>query len=100
MNIVGNDLRDILDSSIAQSSVKWGMGGGAATSLLGSLSSNDLMVIAGLLFTCFGFVVNTYFQYRRNKRAELDVQERRKREEEEHRLRVQLMEKQLHGYEQ
>ena len=48
---MGDDLQDISDALIANSSVKWGMGGGAATSIFGSLSNNDLLVITGILTT-------------------------------------------------
>lgn len=67
---MGDDLRDFSDALIANSSVKWGMGGGAATSIFGSLSNNDVLVIVGILTTALGFVVNLVYQYKRNKRAE------------------------------
>lgn len=67
---MGGDLRDISDALIANSSVKWGMGGGAATSIFGSLSDNDVLVIIGTLTTALGFIVNLIYQYKRNKRAE------------------------------
>ena len=55
---MSGDLRDISDALIANSSVKWGMGGGAATSIFGSLSNNDALVIIGTLTTALGFIVN------------------------------------------
>ena len=58
---MGDDLQDISDALIANSSVKWGMGGGAATSIFGSLSNNDLLVITGILTTGLGFLVNLVF---------------------------------------
>lgn len=64
------DLRDFSDALTASSSVKWGMGGGAATSIFGSLSNNDLLVIIGIVTTGLGFCVNLFYQYKRNKRAE------------------------------
>ena len=67
---MSGDLRDISDALIANSSVKWGMGGGAATSIFGSLSNNDALVIIGTLTTALGFIVNLVYQYKRNKRAE------------------------------
>lgn len=67
---MGDDLQDISDALIANSSVKWGMGGGAATSIFGSLSNNDLLVITGILTTGLGFLVNLVYQYKRNKRTE------------------------------
>lgn len=67
---MGDDLKDISDALIANSSVKWGMGGGAATSIFGSLSNNDLLVIIGIVTTALGFLVNLGYQYKRDKRAE------------------------------
>lgn len=88
---LSTDIKDLSDALVASSSVKWGMGGGAATSLLGSISSNDWMVIAGIVFTAFGFVVNTYYQHKRNKLAEIAA----KQEEEEHRKRMELLQQQI-----
>lgn len=65
-----HDLRDFSDALVANSSVKWGMGGGAATSIFGSLSNNDVLVIIGIITTALGFLVNLFYQYKRNKRAE------------------------------
>ena len=79
-----HDLRDFSDALVAQSSVKWGMGGGAATSIFGSLSNNDLLVIIGIVTTGLGFLVNLFYQYKRNKRAE-----------EAHILQKQLLEAQI-----
>lgn len=81
---MSGDLRDISDALIANSSVKWGMGGGAATSIFGSLSGNDVLVIIGTLTTALGFIVNLIYQYKRNKRAE-----------EVNRLQKQLLEAQI-----
>lgn len=79
-----NDLRDFSDALTASSSVKWGMGGGAATSIFGSLSNNELLVIIGIATTALGFCVNLYYQYKRNKRAE-----------EYYKLQKQLLEQQI-----
>lgn len=65
-----NELRDFSDALVAQSSVKWGMGGGALTSIMGSLSDNHMLVITGTVVTGLGFLVNLFYQYKRNKRAE------------------------------
>lgn len=78
------DIQDFSDALIAQSSVKWGMGGGAATSIFGTLSNNDVLVIIGIITTGLGFIVNLYYQYKRNKRAE-----------EAHKLQKQLLETQI-----
>lgn len=79
-----SDLRDYADAMTAHSSVKWGMGGGAVTSIFGTLSNNDILVIFGIITTGLGFCVNLYYQYKRNKRAE-----------EQHQLQKKLLEAQL-----
>lgn len=53
-----------LASSIASKS----MGGGAATSVLGWISSNEGIALIGLGITVAGFIVNFIFQFRRDKR--------------------------------
>ena len=63
------DLTDVTDAAFANTSVKQGMGGGAATSVFGYLSSSDLLVILGVVTTVFGFITNLIFQQRRDKRA-------------------------------
>ena len=62
-----HDLRDFSDALVANSSVKWGMGGGAVTSIFGSFSNNDLLVIIGCITTGLGFLVNLFYQYKRIK---------------------------------
>lgn len=79
-----DDLKDYSDALVANSSVKWGMGGGAATSIFGSLANNDTLVFLGVITTALGFLVNLYYQYRRNKRAE-----------ETHQLQKKLLEAQI-----
>lgn len=79
-----HDLRDFSDALVANSSVKWGMGGGAVTSIFGSFSNNDLLVIIGCITTGLGFLVNLFYQYKRNKRAE-----------EAHVLQKKILEEQL-----
>ncbi len=78
------DLRDFSDALVANSSVKWGMGGGAATSIVGSLSNNEVLTIIGVATTGIGFLVNLFYQHKRNKRAE-----------EVHQLQKQLLEAQI-----
>lgn len=85
---MGDDL-EIYDAVIANSSVKWGMGGGAATSIFGTLSNNDLLVFVGIITTALGFLVNLVFQYKRNKRAE-----------EAHRLQKELLLTQIENEQQ
>lgn len=78
------DFKDYSDALVANSSVKWGMGGGAATSIFGTLADNNVLVFVGVVTTALGFMVNLYYQYRRNKRAE-----------EAHKLQLQLIEAQI-----
>lgn len=77
------ELHDI-DASLANASVKWGMGGGSLTSIFGYLSSSDLLMIVGVITTALGFMVNLVFQYRRDVRAK-----------EEHELKKKLLESQI-----
>lgn len=78
---------DLYDSIIANSSVKWGMGGGAVTSIVGGLSSNDLLVIIGVITTALGFCVNLYYQRKRELRAK-----------ETHELQKKLLEAQINEH--
>jgi len=47
-----------------------GMGGGAATSMLGWLTSNEAIALIGISITILGFVVNLIFQIRRDLREQ------------------------------
>ena len=78
------NLTDLTDASIANNSVKWGMGGGSVTSIFGFLSNSDLLMIIGVLTTALGFVVNLYYQYRRDARAKA-----------EHELQMALLKSQI-----
>ncbi len=78
------DLKDFSDALVANTSVKWGMGGGAVKSIFGALSDNEILAALGVITTALGFIVNLFFQYRRNKRAE-----------ETHLLQKQLLEAQI-----
>lgn len=75
---------DLSDALLANSSVKWGMGGGAATSIVGGLSSNDLLVMVGVATTFLGFCVNLFYQHKREVRAK-----------ENHALQKKLLEMQI-----
>ncbi len=56
------------DIAIASMTTKYGMGGGVLTSIIGWLSSNEAVVIVGVVVTILGFVINLIFQIRRDKR--------------------------------
>ncbi len=56
------------DIAIASMTTKYGMGGGVLTSLIGWLSSNEAVVIIGIIVTLLGFIINLIFQIKREKR--------------------------------
>lgn len=58
----------INDIAIESMTAKYGMGGGVVTSVIGWLSSNEAVVLIGVLVTVLGFLVNLIFQVRRDKR--------------------------------
>lgn len=58
----------INDTTIANFTAKYGMGGGALTSVIGWLSSSEAVVLIGVIVTILGFLVNLIFQVRRDKR--------------------------------
>lgn len=45
-----------------------GMSGGAATSMLGWMTSNEGIALIGITITLLGFIVNFVFQIRRDRR--------------------------------
>ena len=53
---------------IATSIASKSMGGGAATSVLGWISSNEGIALIDLGITVLGFIVNFVFQFRRDRR--------------------------------
>ena len=64
-------------------------GGGA--SVLGVLASIDWLAFAGLFIAIAGFLLNAYFQYKRNKREELESLLRIKREQDIHELEMKRL---------
>lgn len=78
------NITDITDASVANNSVKWGMGGGSLASVCGFLSNSDILMIIGVVTTGLGFIVNLYYQYRRDARAKA-----------EHDLQMKLLESQI-----
>lgn len=65
-------------------------GGGA--SVLGVLASIDWLALAGFFIAVAGFLLNAYFQYKRNKREELESLLRIKREQDIHELEMKRLE--------
>lgn len=61
---------DKIETTVTEVASKGGMGGGATTSLLGWMTSNEAVVLTGLLVTVLGFAINLYFQIRRDRREQ------------------------------
>lgn len=59
---------NITDAAVTSVATKYGMGGGSLTSIIGFVTSNGLAVLIGILVTVGGFVVNYWFQRRRETR--------------------------------
>ena len=66
------------------------VGGGA--SVVGVLASIDWLALAGFFIAVAGFLLNAYFQYKRNKREELESLLRIKREQDIHELEMKRLE--------
>ena len=58
----------INDVTLANMTAKYGMGGGAVTSLIGWLSSSEAVLFIGVVVTILGFIINFIFQIIRDKR--------------------------------
>lgn len=58
----------VVETAVVSVATKLGMGGGSATSAFGWLTSNNTVVVVGLLVTVLGFMVSLFFQRRRDKR--------------------------------
>lgn len=61
-------------------------GGGA--SLLGFIGSVDWLAVSGFLIAIAGFVLNAYYQFKRNKREETESYLRMQREQDIHELEM------------
>lgn len=61
----------ITDGSLANTTAKYGMGGGAVTSIVGWLSSSEAVILIGVIVTILGFLINLMFQIRRDKRQQI-----------------------------
>lgn len=85
-----------IEGVISSVATKGGMTGGTLAAIYGWLSSSSAAVLIGILITVIGFVVNFYYQYRRNHREEIESKERAEREKELHAIRM-LQAKILNG---
>ena len=78
----------VTDATLAAASTKWGMGGGAVTSIFGAISQNEVLVGVGVITTVLGFIFNWYFQWKRDKKAT-----------QKHELEMKILQAQLDSYE-
>lgn len=62
---------------------------GAVGGVTGLAMSLDWLTIVGVLVAIASFIVNVYFQHKRNKREECESKLRTQREQVEHNLRVE-----------
>lgn len=88
------------DIAIASMTTKYGMGGGVLTSLIGWLSSNEAVVIIGIIVTLLGFIINLIFQIKREKRqikASLLEEELMRKEDQRKQALFEEQMKQLKG---
>ena len=88
------------DLAIASMTTKYGMGGGVITSIVGWLSSNEAVVIIGIVVTLLGFIINLIFQIKREKRqikASLLEEELMKKEDQRKQALFEEQMKQLKG---
>lgn len=92
----------ISEAAVTSVATKWGMGGGTATSIFGWLTSNGAAVFIGIVVTIAGFLVNYWFQRRREKReiADMDFQhklalEEERRKEEMHQAQLAAIKESL-----
>lgn len=88
--------RDGITITTASKTTMWGY----FSSVLGFLADNGVAVVIGTLVAVGGFLVNLYFQRRRNKREKeiKDANERREQERHEwlraeHHLKIELLKK-------
>lgn len=61
-------------------------GGGA--SLLGFIGSVDWLAVSGFLIAIAGFMLNAYYQFKRNKREETESYLRMQREQDRHEIEM------------
>lgn len=107
----------ISDATIASMTTRWGMGGGMATSIVGYLSSTEMAVFIGVVITIAGFILNSVFQWKREKRSriewqvkedilkqeaeqkEIEFQAKLKRDTELHQLKIQRLKQEVYAHE-
>ena len=68
------------DAAFSWIATKIGMAGGTLASIFGWFTSNGAAVFVGILMTVLGFVMNAWFQRRRDAREEAEAALRREHE--------------------
>lgn len=88
----------VAEAAVVSIATKVGMGGGSAASAVGWLASNNTVVVTGLFVTILGFLINLYYQRRRDNRetreSELKMaldQAEEKRNEELHKAQMSVL---------
>ena len=79
------------DATFSWIATKIGMAGGTLASVFGWFTSNGAAVFVGILITILGFVMNAWFQRRRDAREEAEANLRR-----EHQIMRELRLQELH----
>lgn len=64
---------------------------GSTATVFGALASIDWVAVTGLLIAIAGFILNAYFQIRKNKREELESMIRIQREQDKHEIEMQKL---------
>ena len=86
------------EQAISSWATKYGMGGGMVTSILGYLSSSGAAVLIGVMATILGCSLSAYYQRKRDRREqhEMDLRERlqlaeEKRHQELHEAKLEAL---------
>lgn len=77
---ISNHQLENTDATFSWIATKIGMGGGTLASVFGWFTSNGAAVFVGILITILGFVMNAWFQRRRDAREEAEAALRREHE--------------------
>ena len=88
---ISNHQLENTDATFSWIATKIGMGGGTLASIFGWFTSNGAAVFIGILITVLGFVMNAWFQRRRDAREEAEANLRR-----EHQIMRELRLQELH----
>ena len=67
------------------------MYGGAAGSVIGWAAQIDWIAVIGVVIGLSGFIINSYFQYKKSKREELESILRMQREQDKHEIEMKKL---------